>query len=205
MDYLIIIVISYLLGSIPFGLILTKLFLKKDIRNIGSGNIGATNVLRSGNKLLGYSTLVLDILKAILPVIYVKFNYPDLIYISSLSVFLGHVFPIWLKFRGGKGVATYVGILFSINIFYGLIFGFTWIIIFLWSKYSSVSSLLGSISIPLYLIIDASYYSVYNELVVYNNKSQIIFFSIMFVLIFYTHRENIKRLKNKEENKAKIF
>ena len=154
MDYLIIIVISYLLGSIPFGLILTKLFLKKDIRNIGSGNIGATNVLRSGNKLLGYSTLVLDILKAILPVIYVKFNYPDLIYISSLSVFLGHVFPIWLKFRGGKGVATYVGILFSINLFYGLIFGFTWIIIFLWSKYSSVSSLLGSISIPLYLIID---------------------------------------------------
>ena len=205
MDYLIIIVTSYLLGSIPFGLILTKLFLNKDIRNIGSGNIGATNVLRSGNKLLGYSTLVLDILKAILPVIYVKFNYPDLIYISSLSVFLGHVFPIWLKFRGGKGVATYVGILFSINLFYGLIFGFTWIIIFLWSKYSSVSSLLGSISIPLYLIIDASYYSVYNELVVYNNKSQIIFFSIMFVLIFYTHRENIKRLKNKEENKAKIF
>ena len=205
MDYLIIIVISYLLGSIPFGLILTKLFLKKDIRNIGSGNIGATNVLRSGNKLLGYSTLVLDILKAILPVIYVKFNYQDLIYISSLSVFLGHVFPIWLKFRGGKGVATYVGILFSINLFYGLIFGFTWIIIFLWSKYSSVSSLLGSISIPLYLIIDASFYAVYYELAVSNNKSQIIFFSIMFVLIFYTHRENIKRLKNKEENKAKIF
>ena len=205
MDYLIIIVISYLLGSIPFGLILTKLFLKKDIRNIGSGNIGATNVLRSGNKLLGYSTLVLDILKAILPVIYVKFNYPDLIYISSLSVFLGHVFPIWLKFRGGKGVATYVGILFSINIFYGLIFGFTWIIIFLWSKYSSVSSLLGSISIPLYLIIDASFYAVYYELAVSNNKSQIIFFSIMFVLIFYTHRENIKRLKNKEESKTKIF
>ena len=205
MDYLIIIVISYLLGSIPFGLILTKLFLKKDIRNIGSGNIGATNVLRSGNKLLGYSTLVLDILKAILPVIYVKFNYPDLIYISSLSVFLGHVFPIWLKFRGGKGVATYVGILFSINLFYGLIFGFTWIIIFLWSKYSSVSSLLGSISIPLYLIIDASFYAVYYELAVSNNKSQIIFFSIMFVLIFYTHRENIKRLKNKEESKTKIF
>ena len=205
MEVFFIALVSYLLGSIPFGFLLTKLFLKKDIRNIGSGNIGATNVLRSGNKLLGYSTLVLDILKAILPVIYVKFNYPDLIYISSLSVFLGHVFPIWLKFRGGKGVATYVGILFSINLFYGLIFGFTWIIIFLWSKYSSVSSLLGSISIPLYLIIDASYYSVYNELVVYNNKSQIIFFSIMFVLIFYTHRENIKRLKNKEENKAKIF
>ena len=191
MDYLIIIVTSYLLGSIPFGLILTKLFLNKDIRNIGSGNIGATNVLRSGNKLIGYSTLLLDILKAILPVLYVKFYYPDFIYISSLSVFLGHVFPIWLKFNGGKGVATYVGILFSINLIYGLVFGLTWIIIFLFSKYSSLSSLIGSLSIPVYLFIV--------------NGDQIIFFIIMFVLIFYTHRENIKRLKNKEENKTKIY
>ena len=191
MDYLIIIVISYLFGSIPFGVLLTKLFLKKDIRNIGSGNIGATNVLRSGNKLVGYSTLLLDILKAILPVIYVKFNYPDFIYISSLSVFLGHVFPIWLKFNGGKGVSTYVGILFSINLSYGLVFGFTWIIFFLFSKYSSLSSLFGSLSIPIYLF--------------FVNGDQILFFIIMFVLIFYTHRENIKRLKNKEENKTKIY
>jgi len=191
MDYLIIIVTSYLLGSIPFGLILTKLFLNKDIRNIGSGNIGATNVLRSGNKLIGYSTLLLDILKAILPVLYVKFYYPDFIYISSLSVFLGHVFPIWLKFNGGKGVATYVGILFSINLIYGLVFGIIWIIIFLVSKYSSLSSLLGSISIPVYLF--------------FVNGDQIIFFIIVFVLIFYTHRENIKRLKNKEESKTKIY
>ena len=191
MDYLIIITTSYMLGSIPFGFILTKLFLKKDIRNIGSGNIGATNVLRSGNKSIGYSTLLLDILKAILPVIYVKFYYPDFIYISSLSVFLGHVFPIWLKFNGGKGVATYVGILFSINLIYGLVFGLTWIIIFLFSKYSSLSSLLGSISIPIYLF--------------FVNGDQILFFIIMFVLIFYTHRENIKRLKNKEESKTKIY
>ena len=191
MDYLIIIVTSYLLGSIPFGLILTKLFLNKDIRNIGSGNIGATNVLRSGNKLIGYSTLLLDIIKAILPVLYVKFYYPDFIYISSLSVFLGHVFPIWLKFNGGKGVATYVGILFSINLIYGLVFGITWIIIFLVSKYSSLSSLIGSISIPVYLF--------------FVSGDQIIFFIIMFVLIFYTHRENIKRLKNKEESKTKIY
>jgi len=191
MDYLIIIAASYLLGSIPFGLILTKIFLNKDIRNIGSGNIGATNVLRSGNKLIGYSTLLLDILKAILPVLYVKFYYSDFIYISSLSVFLGHVFPIWLKFNGGKGVATYVGILFSINLIYGFVFGIVWIIIFLFSKYSSLSSLLGSISIPVYLF--------------FVNGDQIIFFVIMFVLIFYTHRENIKRLKNKEENKSKIY
>ena len=191
MDYLIIIVISYLLGSIPFGLLLTKIFLKKDIRKIGSGNIGATNVLRSGNKLIGFITLLLDITKAIFPVIFIKFNYPDFVYISALSVFLGHVFPIWLNFKGGKGVSTYVGILFSLNLIYGLVFGITWILIFLIYRYSSLSSLISSLSIPIYLFI--------------TNENQIIFFGIMFVLIFYTHRENIIRLRNKEENKTKIF
>ena len=122
MDYLIVGIASYLMGSIPFGLILTKVFLNKDIRDIGSGNIGATNALRTGNKLIGYSTLVLDVAKAIIPVIFVKINYPDLIFIASLSAFLGHVFPVWLKFKGGKGVATYVGILFAINIYFGAIF-----------------------------------------------------------------------------------
>ena len=191
MDYLIVIVISYFLGSIPFGLILTKLFLKKDIREIGSGNIGATNVLRSGNKLIGYLTLVLDILKAIIPVIYIKFNHPELIYISSLSVFLGHVFPLWLKFKGGKGVATYVGILFSINLIYGFIFCISWLLTFFLSKYSSLSSLIASLIVPIYLF--------------FVNGEQIIFYIILFVLIFYTHRENIKRLKNKEESKSKIY
>ena len=191
MELVLIILISYLLGSIPFGLILTKLFLKKDIRDIGSGNIGATNVMRSGNKLVGFLTLILDIFKAVLPVIYIKFNYPDLIYICSLSVFLGHVFPIWLKFKGGKGVATYVGILFSINIFFGLVFCICWLLIFFLSKYSSLSSLIASFSIPIYLFII--------------NYEQLIFFVILFVLIFYTHRENIKRLKNKEESKSKIY
>ena len=89
------------MGSIPFGYLLTKIFLKKDIRDIGSGNIGATNALRTGNKLIGYSTLTLDVLKAVLPVIFIKFNYPEYIYVSSLSVFIGHVFPLWLKFKGG--------------------------------------------------------------------------------------------------------
>ena len=191
MDYLIIILISYLLGSIPFGLLLTKFFLNKDIRKIGSGNIGATNVLRSGNKLIGYTTLFFDIFKAVLPVIYIKLNHSEFIYITSLCVFLGHVFPIWLKFNGGKGVATYLGILFSINLIYGLVFVITWIIVFILSKYSSLSSLLGSLSIPIYLFI--------------SNDHQMIFFIIMFVLIFYTHRENIKRLKNKEESKTKIY
>ena len=192
MDILIIGIISYLMGSIPFGLILTKTFLKKDIREVGSGNIGATNVLRTGSKSIGYLTLVLDILKAIIPVIYVKFNYPDYLFISSLSVFLGHVFPIWLKFKGGKGVATYLGILFAINIYFGSIFIIIWLIIFLLSKYSSLSSLVASLSIPVYLLILAKY-------------DQVIFFLIMFVLIFFTHRENIKRLKNNEETKTKIY
>jgi len=191
MEYLIIALGSYLLGSIPFGFILTKIFLKKDIRDIGSGNIGATNALRTGNKSLGYATLILDITKAILPVLYVKINYPDYIFIASLSVFLGHVFPIWLKFRGGKGVATYVGILFSINIILGLVFITSWVITFLISKYSSLSSLVASLIVPVYFIIFENYHS--------------IFFIIMFVLIFYTHRENVKRLKNKEEGKTKIY
>ena len=191
MEYLIIALGSYLLGSIPFGFILTKIFLKKDIRDIGSGNIGATNALRTGNKLLGYATLILDITKAILPVLYVKFNYPDYIFIAALSTFLGHVFPIWLKFKGGKGVATYVGILFSINLIFGLVFIVSWVVTFLISKYSSLSSLMASLIVPIYLVIFDSYNS--------------IFFIIMFVLIFYTHRENVKRLKNKKENKTKIY
>ena len=191
MEYLIITLGSYLLGSLPFGFILTKIFLKKDIRDIGSGNIGATNALRAGNKSLGYTTLVLDISKAILPVLYVKFNYPDYIFIASLSTFLGHVFPLWLKFKGGKGVATYIGILFSINLIFGLIFIISWVVTFLVSKYSSLSSLVASLIVPIYVII-------------FENYNQI-FFLIMFVLILYTHRENVKRLKNKEETKTKIY
>jgi len=191
MDYIITALVSYLFGSIPFGYLFTKILLKKDIRNVGSGNIGATNVLRTGNKLLGYLTLVLDIAKAVVPVIFIKLNYPDLVYISALCAFLGHLFPIWLKFKGGKGVATLVGILISINIYYALIFGIVWILTFLISKYSSLSSLFASISIPIYLLII--------------DQGNIIFFIIMFVLIFYTHRENIKRLINKEETKSKIY
>ena len=191
MEIIVISILSYLMGSIPFGFILTKIFLKKDIRGIGSGNIGATNALRAGNKSLGYGTLFLDIIKAIIPVVYVKLNYPDYIFIASLCVFLGHIFPIWLKFKGGKGVATYVGILFSINLTIGFVFIGVWFFTFLISKYSSLSSLFGSLSIPIYLF--------------FFTNQNLVFFSIMFVLIFYTHRENVKRLKNKEENKTKIY
>ena len=192
MDIFLIGIISYLMGSVPFGFILTKIFLKKDIREIGSGNIGATNALRTGNKSIGYSTLVLDIVKAVMPVIYIKIFYQDFLYLASLCAFLGHVFPIWLKFKGGKGVATYLGILFALNVYFGIIFTISWFITFFISKYSSLSSLVGAASIPIYLIISAQF-------------NQVIFFLIMFVLIFFTHRENIKRLKNKEETKTKIY
>ena len=192
MELILVISVSYLMGSIPFGLILTKVFLKKDIRNVGSGNIGATNVLRTGNKLIGYLTLILDVLKAIIPVIYIKINFPELVYISALSAFLGHVFPIWLKFKGGKGVATYVGILFCLNFTVGIIFTLTWFLIFLIFKFSSLSSLIASLIIPIYQFF-------------YINDPNYYFYIIMFILIFFTHRENIKRLINKTESKTKIY
>ena len=192
MDLPIIIVLSYLIGSIPFGFLLTKVFLKKDIREIGSGNIGATNVLRTGNKLLGYGTLILDIFKAVIPVLIIKYQYPEFLFLSSLSIFLGHVFPIWLKFKGGKGVATYLGILFCINYILGFVFIISWFLIFLISKYSSLSSLIASLTIPIYhffIIDNENYY----------------FFIILFILIFYTHKKNIKRLINNTESKTKIY
>ena len=192
MELGIIILLSYLMGSIPFGFILTKLFLKKDIREIGSGNIGATNVLRTGNKIIGYITLSLDILKAIIPLLIIKFNHPEFLFISALSIFLGHVFPLWLKFKGGKGVATYVGILFCINYILGFVFIICWLIIFIIYRYSSLSSLIASLTIPLYhfFIIDNNNYY---------------FFIILFILIFFTHRENVKRLINNTESKTKIY
>ncbi len=192
MDVIVISLISYLMGSIPFGFLLTKIFLKKDIREIGSGNIGATNALRTGNKIIGISTLIFDILKAVAPLIFIKLNFPEFIFVSSLLIFLGHVFPVWLKFKGGKGVATYLGILLSINYILGLIFIITWLIFFFISKYSSLSSLISSLIIPIYyffFIKDNNYY----------------FFIIMLILIFYTHRQNIKRLINNTESPTKIY
>ena len=191
-ELFLIILASYLFGSIPFGLLLTKIFLKKDIREIGSGNIGATNVLRAGNKILGYSTLVLDILKAVLPILYIKFFMNDYLYISALSIFIGHVFPIWLKFKGGKGVASYLGILCCLDIFTALIFGVVWIFVFMLFKFSSLSSLLASLTIPIFHFF-------------YNSNSDYYFYFMMFILIFFTHRENIKRLRNNTESKSKIY
>ena len=182
---------SYFLGSIPFGLILTKFFLGKDIRGVGSGNIGATNVLRAGKKSLGVLTLSLDALKAYAAIVLTYKYFTDFIYLSALLCFLGHIFPIWLKFKGGKGIAVFLGMLFALSINYVIIFVVCWSVILYLTKYSSVSSL---ISVGIIFI-----YSIY-----LNNFSESVFFFIILIIVIYTHRENIGRLKNKTENKINL-
>ena len=190
-EIFLVFIFSYISGSIPFGLILTKLFLNKDIRKVGSKNIGATNVLRTGNKLIAVLTLLLDIFKGVVPILITSYYFQNLIYLSGLMAFLGHIFPVWLKFKGGKGIATYLGILFVISFKLGLIFCLTWIIVALITKYSSLSSIVSALVI--FLI------SVYQ-----NNLELNFFLFFVFVIILYTHRQNIVRLKNKKEDKIKL-
>ena len=190
-NLIIVAIYSYLLGSIPFGLILTKLFLKKDIRDVGSGNIGTTNVLRTGKKSLAAATLLLDLLKGYLSVI-ITFNYfQDLISYSALLCFVGHIFPIWLKFKGGKGVATYLGVILALSYKFFLIFGIVWLVLTFLFRFASLSSIVSTLIIFLY--------SYFFE----NNNFSLILF-IFFIIILYTHRENIVRLKNSSENKIKL-
>lgn len=203
MDIIIVILFSYLSGSIPFGLILTKIFGDQDIRNVGSGNIGATNVLRTGNKFLAALTLVLDILKGYIPVIIAQQYFPGLIQLSCLLAFLGHVFPVWLKFKGGKGVATYLGILLALTIQLGLLFMFTWLAVSLIFRYSSLSSMFSSLTVfVITLIRDTALQSVASSTDVEEEIKLILF--IFFILIIFTHRKNISNLKNKTEHKIKI-
>ena len=189
-NLIIVAVYSYLLGSIPFGLVLTKIFLKKDIREIGSGNIGTTNVLRTGNKSLAVTTLVLDLLKGYFSIVITFVYFENLISYSALICFIGHIFPVWLKFKGGKGVATYLGVILALSYKFFLIFGITWLVLSFLFRYASLSSIVSSLIVFVY-----SYFFI-------NNFSLILF--IFFVIIVYTHRENIVRLKNSEESKIKL-
>ena len=182
---------SYLSGSIPFGLILTKIFLNKDLRKIGSKNIGATNVLRTGNKKVAGLTLFLDVSKGIIPILITKEYFTDLIYLSSLAAFLGHIFPVWLKFKGGKGVATYLGIIFILSFNLGVTFCLSWILISIVSKYSSLSSILSTMIVFLISFLN-------------NNFELTSYLFITFIIILYTHRQNIVRIKNKSEDKIKL-
>jgi len=186
-----VVIYSYILGSIPFGLILTKIFLKQDLREIGSGNIGATNALRTGKKSLGFATLLLDGLKGYLAVLITINIDPRLIFLSGLICFLGHIFPAWLKFKGGKGIAVYLGVLFAFSLKLGFLFIISWLIILYLSKYSSLSSLTSSLIIFLYSLFEY-------------DLNQSIFYFIIFIIIIYSHRKNLERLKNKTENKIKF-
>ena len=190
-NLIIVAIYSYLLGSIPFGLILTKLFLKKDIRDVGSGNIGTTNVLRTGKKSLAATTLLLDLLKGYLSVIITFHYFQDLISYSALLCFVGHIFPIWLKFKGGKGVATYLGVILALSYKFFLIFGIVWLVLTFLFRFASLSSMISTLIIFLYSYFFAN-----------NNFSLILF--IFFITIIFTHRENIVRLKNSEESKIKL-
>ena len=190
-EVLIVFILSYVLGSIPFGLILTKIFINKDIRKIGSKNIGATNVLRTGSKSIAILTLLLDILKGCAAVLITEVYFPNLIFLSGLAAFLGHIFPVWLKFNGGKGVATYLGILLILSLKLGLIFCLSWVLIAFITKYSSLSSIISSL-----IIFIISFSEINFELNSY--------LFITFVIVLYTHRQNIIRLKNKTEDKIKL-
>ena len=145
------------MGSIPFGLILARIFLDKDIRKIGSKNIGATNVLRTGNKFLASLTLFLDVLKGILPILITNYCFPSLIYLSGLAAFLGHIFPVWLKFKGGKGVATYLGIIFVLSFNLGLFFCISWFFVVFITKYSSLASIVSALVIFLISLLENNF------------------------------------------------
>ena len=203
MDYVIVIFFSYLFGSIPFGLILTKVFINKDIRKIGSGNIGATNVLRTGNKFLAAATLILDCSKGYMPVLVTSIIYPDQMQISALMTFLGHIFPVWLKFSGGKGVATYLGILFAFSIELSFLFIFTWLIVSLIFKYSSLSSMFASLTSLIVNVIKSNVVKAIDPNFTIGTNINILLF-IFFILIIFTHKKNISNLKHKTEKKIKI-
>ena len=191
LEIIVVLLYSYFLGSIPFGLIITKIFLNKDIRDVGSGNIGTTNVLRTGKKSLAIATLIFDILKGYLSVMITLKYFNDLIYFSALICFIGHIFPVWLKFKGGKGVATYLGIILALSFNFGIIFGITWLLISFIFKYSSLASMISALTVFAFSII-------------LNENTLSIFLFITFIIILYTHRENIIRLKDSKETKIKL-
>ena len=196
-NYLFLISIVYFFGSIPFAYILPKIFGLGDIRNLGSGNVGATNVLRAGNKLLAIIVLALDIIKGFAPLFILKNYYHNelseiiILFIGSAAI-LGHIFPIWLKFKGGKGVATYIGFLFAINYIFGIIFIITWLLIAFLKKYSSLASIISLVLLPLFVML-------------FSYEKKIIYLLILINLIIISkHYSNIYRLINKSETKIKF-
>jgi glycerol-3-phosphate acyltransferase PlsY len=173
---------GYLLGSIPFGLILTRLAGTADIRAIGSGNIGATNVLRTGRKGLAAATLILDALKGTAAVLVAdRLGGQDLAVLAALGAFLGHLFPVWLKFKGGKGVATYIGLLIALAWPAAIAFCVVWLAVAALTRYSSLAALVASVGAVLFLWLDG-----------YLQEAQL--FALLAVLMWAKHQANIRRL-----------
>jgi glycerol-3-phosphate acyltransferase PlsY len=182
-------VIGYLLGSIPFGLVLTRLAGTPDLRSIGSGNIGATNVLRTGRKGLAAATLILDMLKGTAAVVIARyFGGPSAAMLAGLGAFLGHLFPVWLKFRGGKGVAVYIGILLGLLPWAAAVFCLIWLATAFAFRYSSLSALVASLITPIFLWW-------------FGHPALASLFAVLTLLLFYMHRENIRRLQAGTEGK----
>ena len=196
-NYLFLISIVYFFGSIPFAYILPKIFGLGDIRNLGSGNVGATNVLRAGNKLLAIIVLAFDIIKGFAPLFILKNYYHNelseiiILFIGSAAI-LGHIFPIWLKFKGGKGVATYIGFLFAINYIFGIFYIITWLLIALLKKYSSLASITSLVLLPFFVMI------------FYYEKNLIYLLILINLIIISKHYSNIYRLIHKSETKIKF-
>ena len=180
--------LGYLLGSIPFGLILTRLTGHGDLRDIGSGNIGATNVLRTGNKPLAALTLLLDLLKGTAAVLVGARFGPDAAILGGLGAFLGHLFPVWLGFRGGKGVATYIGVLIGLFWPAAVVFCLIWLATAVTTRYSSLSALIAAFVTPLFLWW-------------FGHPALASLFVVLTLLLFWKHSENIKRLQTGTEGK----
>lgn len=182
-------VIGYLLGSIPFGLVLTRLAGTQDIRSIGSGSIGATNVLRTGRKSLAAGTLLLDALKGTVAVLIAGYIAgPNAAMVAGLGAFLGHLFPVWLKFKGGKGVAVYIGILLGLIPAGALVFCIVWLATAFTTRYSSLSALVAAFVTPI-------------SLWFFGNYELASLAVVLTLLLFYAHRENIKRLQSGKESR----
>ncbi|MCA6109718.1 glycerol-3-phosphate 1-O-acyltransferase PlsY [Bradyrhizobium cenepequi] len=175
--------IGYLFGSVPFGLILTKIAGTQDLRSVGSGNIGATNVLRTGRKGLAAATLIFDMLKGTAAVVLCGYlDGPNAAMVAGLGAFLGHLYPVWLRFKGGKGVATYIGVLIGLFWPAAAVYGAVWLATALTTRYSSLSALVAALVTPIFLWW-------------FDHAALAAFAAVLMLMLFYTHRENIKRLQ----------
>ena len=184
----IVFILAYFLGSIPFGILISKIYGLGNLRNLGSGNIGATNVLRTGNRFAALLTLILDASKGFLGVIMARYISEDAAITASVCVILGHIYPIWLKFVGGKGVATFIGALLALNFMAGIFVCLVWLSVAFLYRYSSLAAIISSLSAPIWIFL------------FYGNGALVVTV-IMTILILYRHKENIRRLVNGSESK----